>query len=454
MVNTGRKRKWHSLFLVGSIMLTASNLMAQETYTLEECVTQSLSNNLQIKNSQLDIDATELKIREAKGSFLPSVDLKGQYQYYIDVPVQYVSASLFGGPADQYTELSFFTTQTTKGGVQVSQLLYNQKVFIGLKAAKSVKNMSLLQLENTKEDLTYNVSAVYYNIQVLEQNLALLDSNIVNLEKTVKINKSLQENNILSISTYQRLVINLENLKNEKENLSLSCSKTYNLLKFLMGTSLSESIAIKPFKSELAAIIINDNTIDNTIENRTDIKLMTEQIQLAKIDEKAAKADYYPTLAGSFNYEYTGYNNKFSATNTINDTWVKGSYVGLQLSVPIFSGFSRYQKLKQKQIGVLKAENSFDLMKQSAQKEISDALKCYQSRKNSLDNTQRSLEMASNLFKNATVEYQNGLITITDLISAQSDLSAARNNYSNAMINLKLAEIELKKANGTLLSKS
>jgi outer membrane protein TolC len=353
---------------------------------------------------------------------------------------------MFGGAKGQYAAISFSSKQTTTANIQVSQVLYNQKVFIALKAAQTAKNVTALQMTKTKEDLIYNVSAVYYNLQVLNENLAMLDSNIVSMNKLLAINKVLETNNILSKSAYKRLEINYENLKNERQNLSLTGEKAANLLKFLMGLPMTEDIKINSFDSKDSKLVIG---VAN-VENRTDIQLMNKQIEIAGLEKKIALADFYPSLAGMYNYGLTGYNNEFSLTKTINDSWIKGSYVGLQLRVPIFSGFSRMQKVKQKEFGIQKAKNSYELVKQSALKEVSDATNNYMSMSNSFENTKRSLALAKELFANSDTEYKNGIISISDLLLIQNDLTTARNNYSNAMINLRLAEIELRKSKGEL----
>jgi outer membrane protein TolC len=90
-------------------------------------------------------------------------------------------------------------------------------------------------------------------------------------------------------------------------------------------------------------------------------------------------------------------------------------------------------------------------MRQKADREILDAMNNYTSNKNLLSNSKRSLDLAEQLFKDANIEYNNGLISITDLLDVQDDLSDARNNYSTALVNLKIAELDVKKANGQLI---
>jgi outer membrane protein TolC len=100
---------------------------------------------------------------------------------------------------------------------------------------------------------------------------------------------------------------------------------------------------------------------------------------------------------------------------------------------------------------VQKSINSLADMKLKAEREILDAMNNYTSNKNLLANSKRSLDLAEQLFKDANIEYNNGLINITELLDVQDDLSDARNNYSTALVNLKIAELDVKKANGQLV---
>ncbi len=54
---------------------------------------------------------------------------------------------------------------------------------------------------------------------------------------------------------------------------------------------------------------------------------------------------YYPSLSLNGSYQKNALDNTFSLFST-NSTWYSTSYVGLSLSVPIFSGFSKDANLK------------------------------------------------------------------------------------------------------------
>lgn len=429
------------------MLLAVSMISFGQQLSLEECIRISLENNLTVKNSKLDIQSTEHQVSEAKSGLMPTVDVNGSYQYYLEVPAQLIPASTFGGAEGEYSSVKLSVPQTTSANVQVSQTLYNQKVMIGLKAAKAARSYSNVQLSLTKEDIIYNVSSTYYNIQALSDNLSLLQSNITSLEKTVKTNEALRKNEIVSSSTYKRLQINLENLRNEYENQKLNQTKYYNLLKYLMNVPLSDSVEVTPFDFNAALGEVQPGDINQ----RPDIRLQQEQIKLNEFDKKSIQSGYYPTLSANFFYGYSAYNSEFAPLERLNNQWINSSYISLSLKIPVFDGFSKRYQVKQKSVTLQKSINSLTDMKLRAERDILDAMNNYISNKNQLTNSKRSLDLAEQLFKDANIEYNNGLTTITDLLDVQDDLSDARNNYSTALVNLKVAELDVKKANGQLV---
>jgi outer membrane protein len=437
------------LAVLASLLWPAFTMLsAQKLMTLDECIRVSLQKNLQVKNGTLDLRSVQAKIDEAKSGFLPSVDITGQYQYYLTVPKMLINAEFMGGTAGEYIEVSFNQEQTTTGSLQVTQSLYNQKVFIGLKAARVARNLSEFQLGKTKEDLAYNVSAVFYNLQMIASNLTEIDSNLVSLDRIRSVSRTLQANDLISKTNLKRLDISYENLKNERSNLLLTETKAYNLLKYLLGVSLDEKIEVVKLHSEEKSFVVLSD-VDN-VESRSDLLLIKEQISLAELDKKATLAEYYPSLGGVFNYSLTGSNSKFAPFKTIQNRWMKGQYVGLQLNIPVFSGFNRLQRVRQKEYEVLKARNNYELMHQSADKDLIDAKNNVLSTGNTFENASRNLDLAKDVFKSSTTEFQNGLISLTDILQIQNELTAARSAYSTALIQMKQAEMELKKSVGKL----
>jgi outer membrane protein len=433
------------LTLIGLIFCSVAT---GQTLTLDECVERALANNLDYENSNLDVKAAEYRIKEVKSALYPTINVTGQSLYYHELPGQYVPASAFGGADGTYQKITLGMKQNTSATLQMTHEVYNQKVRVGLKAAKTSREAAILQTEVARENLIYNVTATFYSIQILNDNLNGLQENIRNLEKTVEINGTLKDNDLVSANTHSRMLINLENLRNQEENQRVLLEKNYTQLKHLLNLEMDRSIEVEPFNyEELLAVASEEESI-----LRPDIRLQEATVRLAQLDKKSATAGYFPVLVHSATFGYNGFNDSFKPFDAVNDDWVRNSYVSWTLKIPVFSGFQRRNQVRQKQVIIDQQVNRLTMMRSNAEREIADARVNFNTNKKLVANNKKSLDLAEALFTSATSEYENGITSVTELLNAQSDLTDARTNYSNALLNLKLAELSLKKANGTLLT--
>jgi outer membrane protein TolC len=437
-----------SLFLLLVSLLLCTDLAAQ-TVSLEDCIDAALKNNQQLKNSQLDINASVFRVKELKSALLPTVDLAGQSLYYKDLPAQYAPASAFGGPEGEYTKLSLNMRQTASANLQLSQSLFNQSVRTGVKTAQATQEATRFQDHVVRENVIYNVTATYYSIQVLNDNLVRLSTNLANLEHATQINGVLKDNELVSANAHNRMLINLENLRNQYENQKLLLSKNMTALKNLMDMDVNDSLAVQPF--DYAALLAMPETTD--LSQRPDLKFQQAQIKVSQFEKKNIAAGYLPTLTNTLSYGFTGYSNAFGPFTPIHNDWVRSSYFALTLKVPVFDGFHKQNQIRQKEMTIQRNINTLAMMRANADKELEDALSTYHSNKTLWDSNKKSLDLAEKLFASASGEYESGITTLTDLLNAQNDLTNARTNYSTALLNLKLAELSLKKANGTLIAK-
>ncbi|MEZ4810480.1 MAG: TolC family protein [Allomuricauda sp.] len=419
-----------------------------QTYSLQDVVQIVLKNNKEIVNGMLDVSATDYKIKEVKSALLPNAEFNGKSMYYKDLPAQYVPSSTFGGPEGTYSKVSLNMKQNTSATFQVTQNLFNKSVLIGLKSAKTAHQASQLSEKMTEENVVYEVMSTYYSVQVYQDNLDRLNANIANLEKTVEINDVLRKNELVADNVHRRMLVNLESLRNEREIQTLQLQQYITYLKYLMDKPIEEELTVMPFDYSKELKIFDPADISE----RSDLRLQKAQVDLAKYDEKLVKSGFYPVLTSFYSVGYTGFYDEFAPFKQINDDWVKNSYFGLNLQVPLFDGFKKRNQIHQKKIEVQKNTNLLAMMELKANKELRDAQFNLSTNKNLFINNQRSLELAESLFASAQGEYEGGLTSVTDLLNAQNDLSNARNNYSAALLNLKLAELAVLKANGTLLS--
>lgn len=443
------KHKIHFFcWTVFSTVAISGSVQAQEIYTLEQCKAEALKESLQLKADALDLDKTNASIKQAYSALLPSITINGNYQYSPQVQTSVLPGETFGGQAGSYSAAQLGVAQNTSAAAELSQTLFNASSFIALKAAKLVVSGNELQIRSSREDLVYNVSATYYNIQSILKKEELTSLSLQNTEELLKSCSDQFAAGLATQTDVDRLTVTRDNTRADLEGLHNSREKYFNLLKVLMNMPLKKQIAIEPFKDEdLAA----SSLTEYNAQQKTNYQQVLYNKKISELEYKNINSGYLPTLSAYASYGLYGYNNEFSPIQYINDKFYAASSVGLRLKVPVFDGFSIKYKARAKKIDISRLDIQAEQVLQQNEKDVADAAADLSSNLITYQSQKRNLVLARKIMTDINVQYQSGLVKVTDVINTTSDQQTAQNNYVSALINIKQAELNLKKAKGNLL---
>ncbi|MCB9426338.1 MAG: TolC family protein [Flavobacteriales bacterium] len=180
--------------------------------------------------------------------------------------------------------------------------------------------------------------------------------------------------------------------------------------------------------------------------------LLETQQKLLQIELQATKAGRYPTLSLSGSYSYQGLSNEFPYTAGDQANWFDVASVGLNLKIPIFSGFATSSKIQQSKIANQKIQEDIALTTNQLNFAVTNAKNQMENSLITLNIQKENVELAREVASSIKVNYNNGLASLNDLLSSETSLTESENNYLMAMLNYKIAEIELIKAAGNLKS--
>jgi outer membrane protein TolC len=441
-----------SLLLILLSIPISNHLLAQNQYTLKQCVDSALKNNLNIQSASFDLKKAEEQKKEAVSSFLPQVSATGQYQYYTKVPGQLIPSAIFGGGANspKYITGSFTLPQSTQANAKLEQTLYNGQFLIALKAVKANTNIYAVQVKSNKEDVAYNVGATYYNIQSLTKKVDLLTDNLANSDKLINATKLKLANGIATKTDYNRLLVSRESINASLISTKGQLQQQLVTLKFLMGKPLADSLAIEvdAGQNSLPALLLNES---GNAAKRTDVQLLQAQKAYSEVEKLNIKAGYQPTLSFTTSYGTTGYNDKFQPFSNINGKWFNSSSIGLNLSIPIYDGGKKRSQIRQKNIELQQYDTKIQYSKQQAGKEIATAAISYNTNVVTLQSQYSNVQLANKIYLDRQLQFQNGIVSLKDVLDAKNDLIDAQNTFISALVNTRTAELDLKKAKGELL---
>ncbi len=441
---------WRNMAL-GALLFAFSitELQAQETVTLKQAIEYALQNKADAQNAQLDIRNADYQIMEAKAGALPKINGVANITYNPILQTTALDAGAFSGGPSNIQLITLGQKWNAGAGVQLSQALFNQQVFIGLKAAKSTKEFYQLNAQLTEEQIIERVSNAYFQVFTIQQKKETLESSYSSTEKARNIIKSLYDNGLAKKVDLDRTNVNLTNISTVLKQQQNAINQAENALKFYMGMPIENKIELVKADMEITPHLL-DETVAS--DERSEVKILNKQKELLQYNKKAVEAAYYPTVNLNANYSWQGLGDKFPLTNGKKNGvyWADYSAITLGVNIPIFNGFATKARVEMAQIELDKLEVNLkdtklglDLTYQNAKSQIENSLLA-------LENQKANVSLAETVTTNTKNNYQYGLATLTELLEAENALVEAKNNYSNAILEYKIAEIQYYKAKGEL----
>lgn len=435
--------------LILTILSFVTITNAQEkTLTLKDAIKYALENKAEAKKAQLKVENSEYQIQEVRSRALPQISANGNLTYNPILQLNALPGDFFGAPGT--TLLAPLGQKwTSTAGVSLTQALFDQSVFTGLKAAKTTREFYQINNQLTEEQVIERVANNYYQVYVLRQKLALAESNLKTTTKVRDIVKGQFDNGLAKRIDLDRMTVNVSNINTQKQQIINSVQLQENALKFYIGMSMDAEINIPQSEFEVTPAAFTDAP---NVANRTEYLILKKQEELLVLQKKSVLASYYPTLSLSANYNYIGQGPEMPLLKKPSDGvyWSDFSSIGLNLKVPLFTGFGTRAKVRQADVelrtlqeDIKDTQLSLDLDYKNAKTQIENSII-------TLENQKENMRLADEILKNINNNYQQGLASLTDLLDAENASTEAQNNYTAAILDYKLAEIKLIKSKGEL----
>ena len=433
-----------------SVALYGKGQEKTTSYTLQEAIDYSLKNSSNFLNANLDLESAAYKRKEIAGVGLPQINGSVDIKDYLALPTSLLPGQFFGGPAGTYIPVKFGTKYNATAGLTASQLLFSSDYIIGLKAAKEFINLSKINVQRSKIEVVASVSKAYYYVLVNRERVKLLDINMDRLSKIFNDTKALNQQGFVEQIDVERLEVQLNNLKIEKEKTDRLIELSENVLKFQMGYAITDPITLKDSISATpsSAEKLNSGKID--VSNRPDYQLLQSQQVLSKLDVKRKKMSYIPTLAAYGSLQYNAQRQQFDFFDG-SKSWYNIALIGAALNFTLFDGFQQHNRIQQAKITVLKNENTMRNVALAAEMEATVADITYTNANASFQIQKRNMELAQHVYDVSQKKYSQGVGSNLELTTAESALKEAQTNYYNSLYDMLVSEIDYKKAVGTLI---
>jgi outer membrane protein len=454
------------LLLLIAIGFSAAT-QAQRTFSLEQCIEHALDKNIQLKQTELNVERARFNKERAVADFLPSINAGASNGYN------------FGRRIDP------FTNQFAADWVQSSNLFAsaNLTLFAGLTKIHTMKQSrytwlaSQMDVAGAQNTLRMNITTAYLNILFAKELLEIAKNQLEGSQLQVERTEKLVEAGQLPRASLYDLQSQMasEELNNVNAQNDLLLAKV-NLIQLLqlegyapedfdiqtpeLGNLMAEPLSSKP-----------EEIYNTALALMPEITAAEYRVESSRLNLAAAKGFNSPTLSlsGQIGTGYSGLNfnrelvyegplvigevagtgqQVITSTNQtlFQNTDVK-SYstqfsdnlnrnISLNLNIPIFNGWQTRTAVKQARIDFENAQLGLDATKntlyQDIQRAHADAVAAY----NQYLSSGKAVKALEENFKYAEARFENKAINAVEffdfkfrLANAQSNLSQAKYSY-------------------------
>lgn len=422
--------------------------VTRHEFSVQQAVEYAGKNNVQVKNALLNLQIQKQTNRDITSAALPQVSGTVGVTDYLKIPTSLIPGEIFGQPAGTYIPVQFGTKYNANAGVNLNQLLFDGQVFIGLQARSTSLEFQQKNVEVTEEMIKTNIYKIYYQLAVSKTQIELLDANIARLTKLQHDANELYKNGFAEKLDIDKVSVQLANLQTEKTKALNSIEAGYLGLKTLMGMPIKDTLILtdKITDDQVKANILSDTAY--VYNDRKDYQYLLLGRKLNEFNIRRYKLSYFPSLSFTASYSKNAQRNDFSFFKGGN--WFTTSYIGLNLSVPIFDGFAKDARIKKARLEMQQTDNQLAGLRQSIDNEVETARINFNSALVTMDFQKRNMQLAENVYNQTKKKFEVGTGSNTEINAAQTDLVTAQTNYINALYSAIIARVDYLKATGKL----
>jgi outer membrane protein TolC len=182
-------------------------------------------------------------------------------------------------------------------------------------------------------------------------------------------------------------------------------------------------------------------------ENRIEYQLLQTQMRLQEDNLDYSIWSFLPSVSAYGGYTLNYQNSLFGPLYNQSYPY---SFVGLQVSFPIFQGGKRLQQIRQARLQLNRFDYDLVSLKNSITTQFTLAIANYRSNLNSYHILTDNLDLARDVYRTIQLQYKAGTKSYLEFISAETDLRAAQFNQTDALYQVLISKLDVQKALGTV----
>ena len=493
-----------NVLIILFLLVMPLSAAAQQTLSLDSCRAMALRNNKQINMARLKQDVALNTRKTARTKYLPHVDVMAGYEFMskeISIlndeqkgalgnlgtsSAEKVGSMMQTAISDMVNQ-GLITPQTagalgqiaSNAGAGMQQLgntigksisdafrtdtrniftasvMLTQPIYMGgrIIAANKIADMSEKlaadNLRNQMQSTVFDVDNAYWTVISLRHKEHLAN-NYLDLVKKLRedVRKMIREG-VATKADGLKVDVRVNEAEMQLTQVQNGVTLSKMLLCQLCGLPVSDEITLA---DEAAENITTGQTtptadVEAAKENRTELKMLKNSIEISKQKTNITRAEYLPQVALTAGYLvtnpnlYNGFEKKFSGV------W----NVGIMVKMPVWNWFESNYKIRASKTATNIAMLEYEEACEKVELQVNQSSFKVKEADKRLAMAKKNIEHAEENLRCANLGFKENVMDVTDVMAAQTAWLQANSQKIDAEIDVKLSQTNLKKVLGETL---
>ncbi len=413
------------------ILCLSKTLGAQDIWSLEKCIEYAWSNNLSIKQQNIEVSKSETQLLQDRLDFLPDLNVSFGHNLNWGRSVDLQNLEII------HNKLSQSTSASANASIY---LLDGLSKLYGIKSSRKSLEISIQEVERLKDEISVSIARSYLQILLAKEVLAAAEESFNSLEKQRDRTRLLVE---AGSQPYTALLDIESQLASERVQVVTAENrvKTSTLaLQQLLDLQYDPDFQIMVPDIDYTIQKYTGYNIDEIYAGALSMPVIqSARLALTKgeLDLKSAKGQFYPkiSLAASYGTFYSS--STFAPDGSVYPFFEQfrdniNPSISIGLSIPIFNNWNVKTNVRNARLAKESLELDLRTKEQTLYKEIQTAVTEAETYYRQMEAAEANVSSMQESFRYVEEKFNAGALNSTDYTVARANLLKSRSEYLQA----------------------
>ncbi len=400
----------------------------------EECIDIALSQSPTIRIADLEVNRVNYSKRETIGNLLPQIGFSLSYQRSIEL--QTIRMNMGG----QSTKLKMGSDNTWSTGFSLQLPIIAPTLWKAISISDTQIAQNLESARSSRLELVNQVNKAYYALMLAISSKEVIKQNYDISKYNADVYRKQFEQGTASEYDVLRAEVQVKNIEPSLLDADISVKQCQLSLNVLMGIddalNLYPTVTMEDMQKDMYSYLMEQRSL----AGNSSLRSLELQRKMAAQNVTMKKFAWIPTLGASFNVSWLSLSNGPMFKDVDFSPY---SNVGLSLSVPIFSGGTKWYQMKQAQVQEKELAFQKENLVNSLNMQVDLALDNINRQAKQIESSKEGVRQAKKAHDIMQKSFQIGAASYLQLRDSELADTSAQLSYLQAIYNYLVSTSEL-----------